>query len=384
MAGPNFDDLENIEVNFDEIKDAVAQRDAGYNKPLDPNRYYLGMGDSILRVVPFWNSRKECWTTQRKVDVHSVKGKEYLCMRSEHGTDCHFCDWFFEKGNEVGYKNTKFKKFCGMNGIRAKYQAAMNVQIVDDCGDKGEKKFTRPVYHNGDVLYILCGHGVHGDFLSILGNPDYKDATSPTKGRDLRVVRKMDKTKDQPETSITARPDRRKLDDGQSGTMKEILEKCHDFYAWDRWITVEGDVAVEVRTIIEGLEEKFEKHMGGGDAESGEATASGTKEEAAKEESMSQAPTSVTNVPDGDDGSTSEDEKPGGAVTATPNVPAQAGTPEVKAASSEPEAAKSLPVVGMAPTREEVNGKRKCLNQKVKDTTNIECQMCPEEMTCDE
>ncbi len=384
MSGPNYEDLENIEVNFDEIKEAVAQRDAGFGKPLDPNRYYLGMGDSIVRVVPFWNEVKQCWSTQRKVDVHVVKGTEYLCMRSEHGVDCLFCEWFFEHGNEIGYKNVKFKKFCGMSGVRAKYQAAMNVQVVEDCKDPGEGKFTRPKYNNGDLLYTICGHGVHGDFLGVLGNPDYKDATSPTKGRDLRVVRKLDKNKGQPETDISARPDRRRLDEGFPVSMKEILEKCTDFFSWDRWVAVEGKAAVDVRTYLEGLNEKLEKAMGSGDAESGEASSSGAKETATKAEDMSQAPTSVTNVPDGDDGSSAEDEKPGGAVSAPASTPAPVPEKPAATASAAPEATKSLPVVGMAPTREESGGKRLCLNKGVKDTTNIECQMCPEEMTCDE
>ncbi len=237
----------------------------------------------------------------------------------------------------------------------------MNIQIVEDCGDKGSDNFKRPAYESGQVKTVISGYGLHGDFLSILGDPDYKTCTSPSKGRDLKMVRKLDPITNNPDTNINARPDPRPVQEGFSQTAKEILLQCEDFSTW--WPPHDNEAKAKVQEHITKLDDewaKLEAAQSGGETggESGEAA-----KDAAKTPDTATPGVSATNVspPEGggDDGASQEDEAPGGAAASK----------------------KSLP---LAPGKSLVGGVRKCLDKGVKDANHEECQLCENEMECDQ
>lgn len=362
LDGPDWDAIDEIVVDMDVIKDKIAKREAGGGGG-NRDRYFVGRGDSDVRFLPFWSSDTGGWDVARQVHYHKrFDGKDVLCVRQMKGEKCEICELYFELGKDKdlfpgGFKDDKFKRFARSSGLQPVEDVWVNLQVIRDCGSKGDGGFNRPQYEAGQVCFASLNYTLYAKFLSIYGDSMYAAMTSPTKGRHCKISLTRDPQTQRNAYDLKPHPDASPIADSKAG-IKEILEKCWDFSKW--YAEPDEDRRGKISLKIEALREKAyaptEDSKPPADTEPESATT--------PPDDPIDTETQKPKVPEGDDGVSSEDEEV--------YVPAsKADKPDVKVTDVKPS------------NRKDADGNRICFNRGAKDDANAECQLCELDVKCD-
>lgn len=389
MSDEQFDfdsiDIDDIVVDIKDIQQKVKERESegGGSKN---DRYFWGMGTSIVRGIPYWDSVRQVWEICRKVTVHKkfLNGKDVVCKRQTHGEDCEICNLYFELGKNrelfpQGFKDAAFKGLVKSTGLGTTDYVWINLQIVEDSGDKGGNGFDRPEYPKGHICFGSMPYTLYGHFLSKYSDPDYKSLTSPTQGRDLKVILEPDPKTKRNNYGLNVRPDPRPIAESKEAR-RDILKQCKDFSTW--YPVPTGETAAAIALRLEAIQIKAENPDAPEESAPKEA---GKPEDAMTPPEEPKAPKEEKPVQEtgGDDGESVEDEE---TYTPSPKTEAKASKQDDKPSEQEAKGDSVKPDVNVSdlkPSPNRENGIRVCMNKGVRDDSNFECQLCEAEGQCD-
>jgi len=185
-------------VTIEEIEEKERLANHGATRGPD-NMWFPGVGISFFRLVPFWNAEKEVrtptgivvggWDVVVTWHVHDsfLPNLSLVCPRDTFGEDCPICNFRFELGKDIfqDFKHAFVKKA----GVYVKTRSYANIELLEDCGDKGSQKWPRGGYEEGKVYIAQMPITGSKALFGALKNPDWNEEapiSSPVQGRVLR------------------------------------------------------------------------------------------------------------------------------------------------------------------------------------------------------
>lgn len=288
------------------------------------NVWFPGYGVSFIRLVQYWNAMKEVrtkegislggWDAVFTWHLHDrfLPNSVVVCLRDTYGEDCPICDLRFELGKLFDDFKHEFVKKAG---VYVKTRGYANIELIEDCGDKGSQKWPRQVYEPGKVYQAQVPITGLNAIFEVMKNEDWNEEApiqSPVKGRVLRYEVKDDPASGFRKHLITPRagdkwagplwplPDPKKGYKGakpNGKAIKAVLKRAKDLSAMMKRPTEQDMVKVEAR--CEELRQMAKAAKGGTSyspsTPSGGTNAMGDRTEAAVKKSTAVAgPTEIT------------------------------------------------------------------------------------------
>lgn len=376
-------DYEDIIITDDD----VADKEEGLvgAKKKGSGVYPLGMGTSVIRALPIWvpsprdkdgniipdpatgKVLKGKWKFSITIQIHKrpLSGDTIVCVEETKGMEefgpCPVCAFRRGMGKHFGWKSEMMKMLNKhLNLGRPSHQGLYCVQVVADCGDKGDEKWPRKPPEPGMVMPLYAGYGLDKELIARFKDIDFRDALDPKKGSDIKIQRAPDPKTQRPSTSASFVRKPRPIDqgiafkDGQHKTIPDILGAVPDFHK--RWLSKpDADETMKLEALLKQVTLDI---MSGVDIFKKKAD-----EKKAKEGGQQQKPVD------------------GGQQTENGTQKALPETIDANAV----EVVQPVRHLGIVPTKETGgDGRRICYNKGARDGSNAICAICPDDVTCDE
>jgi len=225
-------DMDFDSLNFDEIQISVEDLQAkaeALKEPVDNRIYYLGMGNSRVRLVPYFSKKLQKWDFDALSVIHRnfLSGEDVLCVRETYREQCPICELMFKIGRHVGFRDRRFGILKSEYNLNTKFRHYSNIIVREDSGDSGSSNFQRPKYPNGWQGKMYLTADPYKGFIQMIMDPEYGPIYHPTKGRDIKIAVVMNPKTMYRESTLSISVSTSPLAESEE-KIKEILKNAED------------------------------------------------------------------------------------------------------------------------------------------------------------